>query len=88
MARSPEWLVGGLGQGLEGSLALPVLVSMPTSICFHRLYVHSAVNNWKKCLHSIKLKDSVLSLVYVTSHQGLGVTWGPKWPGQLTAFPF
>ncbi|CAB1349402.1 unnamed protein product [Coregonus sp. 'balchen'] len=29
------------------------------------LYVHSAVANWKKCLHSIKLKDSVLSLVVV-----------------------
>ncbi|XP_067269743.1 C-Jun-amino-terminal kinase-interacting protein 3 isoform X19 [Pseudorasbora parva] len=29
------------------------------------LYVHSAVTNWKKCLHSIKLKDSVLSLVHV-----------------------
>ncbi|XP_062957358.1 C-Jun-amino-terminal kinase-interacting protein 3 isoform X3 [Cynocephalus volans] len=29
------------------------------------LYVHSAVANWKKCLHSIKLKDSVLSLVNV-----------------------
>ncbi|XP_075879904.1 C-Jun-amino-terminal kinase-interacting protein 3 isoform X4 [Nelusetta ayraudi] len=29
------------------------------------LYIHSAVGNWKKCLHSIKLKDSVLSLVHV-----------------------
>uniref|UniRef100_H3D1Y9 Mitogen-activated protein kinase 8 interacting protein 3 n=1 Tax=Tetraodon nigroviridis TaxID=99883 RepID=H3D1Y9_TETNG len=29
------------------------------------LYVHSAVGNWKRCLHSIKLKDSVLSLVHV-----------------------
>uniref|UniRef100_A0A3B5MKI9 Mitogen-activated protein kinase 8 interacting protein 3 n=1 Tax=Xiphophorus couchianus TaxID=32473 RepID=A0A3B5MKI9_9TELE len=29
------------------------------------LYVHSAIGNWKKCLHSIKLKDSVLSLVHV-----------------------
>ncbi|XP_042554152.1 C-Jun-amino-terminal kinase-interacting protein 3 isoform X6 [Dipodomys spectabilis] len=29
------------------------------------LYVHSAVATWKKCLHSIKLKDSVLSLVHV-----------------------
>ncbi|XP_041133895.1 C-Jun-amino-terminal kinase-interacting protein 3-like isoform X2 [Polyodon spathula] len=29
------------------------------------LYVHSAVSSWKKCLHSIKLKDSVLSLVHV-----------------------
>uniref|UniRef100_A0A8C5DNV7 Mitogen-activated protein kinase 8 interacting protein 3 n=1 Tax=Gouania willdenowi TaxID=441366 RepID=A0A8C5DNV7_GOUWI len=35
-------------------------------LCFPpRLYVHSAVGNWKKCLHSIKLKDSVLSLVHV-----------------------
>lgn len=25
------------------------------------------MGNWKKCLHSIKLKDSVLSLVYVTA---------------------
>ncbi|XP_058142655.1 C-Jun-amino-terminal kinase-interacting protein 3 isoform X6 [Dasypus novemcinctus] len=29
------------------------------------LYVHSAVGNWKRCLHSIRLKDSVLSLVHV-----------------------
>ncbi|XP_077130811.1 C-Jun-amino-terminal kinase-interacting protein 3 isoform X5 [Ranitomeya variabilis] len=29
------------------------------------MYVHSAVSNWKKCLHSIKLKDSVLSIVHV-----------------------
>lgn len=45
----------------------------PQAVCFFsgvshlcspsRLYVHSAVGNWKKCLHSIKLKDSVLSLV-------------------------
>lgn len=35
----------------------------PQSVLSHRLYVHSAVSNWKKCLHSIKLKDSVLSLV-------------------------
>lgn len=32
--------------------------------------MHSAVANWKKCLHSIKLKDSVLSLVYVTPSEG------------------
>lgn len=37
-----------------------------------RLYVHSAVANWKKCLHSIKLKDSVLSLVYVAPTEGWG----------------
>ncbi|XP_059510145.1 C-Jun-amino-terminal kinase-interacting protein 3 isoform X12 [Stegostoma tigrinum] len=29
------------------------------------LYVHSAVSNWKKCLHTIKLKDAVLSIVHV-----------------------
>lgn len=36
--------------------------------------MHSAVANWKKCLHSIKLKDSVLSLVYVTPSEGRA--WG------------
>uniref|UniRef100_A0A8B9BT33 C-Jun-amino-terminal kinase-interacting protein 3 n=1 Tax=Anser brachyrhynchus TaxID=132585 RepID=A0A8B9BT33_9AVES len=39
--------------------------SCPTFIRLKMLYVHSAVSNWKKCLHSIKLKDSVLSLVHV-----------------------
>ncbi|XP_014241649.1 JNK-interacting protein 3 isoform X4 [Cimex lectularius] len=29
------------------------------------IFVHSAVSNWKKCLHSIKLKDAVLSIVHV-----------------------
>ncbi|XP_077984905.1 C-Jun-amino-terminal kinase-interacting protein 4-like isoform X2 [Glandiceps talaboti] len=29
------------------------------------LYVHSAVAQWKRCLHSIKLKDSVLAIVHV-----------------------
>lgn len=27
------------------------------------VYVHSSVAQWKKCLHSIKLKDSVLGIV-------------------------
>ena len=56
-----------------------------------RLYVHSAVSNWKKCLHSIKLKDSVLSLVYVTPSQGPGIGRG-SWtaqpePGSLPSPP-
>jgi hypothetical protein len=38
--------------------------------------VHSAVASWKKCLHSIKLKDSVLSLVYVALSSRLGVRSG------------
>lgn len=60
MAGSPEWLVGGaLGAGwVETPGRAPAYL---TSSC--RLYVHSAVSSWKKCLHSIKLKDSVLSLV-------------------------
>lgn len=45
-------------------LMLSVFFSVLTVFyCLSRLYVHSAVGNWKKCLHSIKLKDSVLSLV-------------------------
>lgn len=40
--------------------------------------MHSAVANWKQCLHSIKLKDSVLSLVYVTlAGPGVGGAWCP-----------
>ncbi|XP_042886590.1 C-Jun-amino-terminal kinase-interacting protein 4-like isoform X6 [Penaeus japonicus] len=29
------------------------------------IYVHSAVRQWKRCLHSIKLKDSVLAIVHI-----------------------
>jgi len=29
------------------------------------VYVHSAVSQWKRCIHSIRLKDSVLSIVHV-----------------------
>lgn len=29
------------------------------------VFVHSAVSQWRRCLHFIKLKDSVLSIVYV-----------------------
>lgn len=27
------------------------------------IYVHSAVTQWGRCLHSVHLKDSVLSIV-------------------------
>ncbi|KAL1130562.1 hypothetical protein AAG570_011808 [Ranatra chinensis] len=30
-----------------------------------QIFVHSAVAQWRRCLHSIKLKDSVLSIVHV-----------------------
>lgn len=73
MARSPEWLVGKAsdirhGMCREGSLNHISSAHLPS----FRLYVHSAVANWKKCLHSIKLKDSVLSLVYVAPTEGWG----------------
>ncbi|KAK3757539.1 hypothetical protein RRG08_032707 [Elysia crispata] len=29
------------------------------------MYVHSSVSNWKKCLHSVKLRDSILTIVHV-----------------------
>ncbi|XP_076803884.1 C-Jun-amino-terminal kinase-interacting protein 4-like isoform X2 [Clavelina lepadiformis] len=29
------------------------------------VYVHSAISNWKKCLHQIRLKDSVLAIVHL-----------------------
>ncbi|XP_066187971.1 C-Jun-amino-terminal kinase-interacting protein 4 isoform X1 [Sylvia atricapilla] len=29
------------------------------------LYVHSSVAQWRKCVHAIKLKDSILSIVHV-----------------------
>lgn len=73
MAGSPEWLVGKAkdtrhGMYWEGSLNHVSSAHLPSC----RLYVHSAVANWKKCLHSIKLKDSVLSLVYVAPTKGWG----------------
>lgn len=79
MAGSPEWLVrGALGAGVgQGPLGKP----LPTSAFSCRLYVHSAVSNWKKCLHSIKLKDSVLSLVYVILSREPGIRRGP-WTAQ------
>jgi hypothetical protein len=27
------------------------------------IYVHSGVSQWRRCLHSVRLKDSVLSIV-------------------------
>ncbi|KAK3577050.1 hypothetical protein CHS0354_003132 [Potamilus streckersoni] len=29
------------------------------------LYVHSSVTQWRRCLHSVKLRDSILSIVHV-----------------------
>ncbi|XP_035467609.2 C-Jun-amino-terminal kinase-interacting protein 4 isoform X1 [Scophthalmus maximus] len=40
------------------------------------LYVHSSVAQWKKCLHSIKLKDSVLGIVHVKGRVLVGLADG------------
>lgn len=57
----------------------------PIATSSYRLYVHSAVANWKKCLHSIKLKDSVLSLVWVTQAEGRA-SRGNRAEGACTAW--
>ncbi|XP_056285306.1 C-Jun-amino-terminal kinase-interacting protein 4 isoform X3 [Pseudoliparis swirei] len=40
------------------------------------VYVHSSVAQWKKCLHSIKLKDSVLGIVHVKGRVLVGLADG------------
>ena len=69
------WYAGSQGSGWGGHPGHPRPLA---SSC--RLYVHSAVANWKKCLHSIKLKDSVLSLVCVTPPGRVGREGQGRWP--------
>ncbi|XP_078146741.1 C-Jun-amino-terminal kinase-interacting protein 4 [Centroberyx gerrardi] len=40
------------------------------------VYVHSSVAQWKKCLHSIKLKDSILGIVHVKGRVLVGLSDG------------
>ncbi|KAM8837199.1 C-Jun-amino-terminal kinase-interacting protein 4 isoform 3-T3 [Spinachia spinachia] len=40
------------------------------------VYVHSSVAQWKKCLHSIKLKDSVVGIVHVKGRVLVGLSDG------------
>uniref|UniRef100_A0A669CR87 C-Jun-amino-terminal kinase-interacting protein 4 n=1 Tax=Oreochromis niloticus TaxID=8128 RepID=A0A669CR87_ORENI len=44
--------------------------------CDSSVYVHSSVAQWKKCLHSIKLKDSVLGIVHVKGRVLVGLSNG------------
>ncbi|XP_033945391.1 sperm associated antigen 9a isoform X3 [Pseudochaenichthys georgianus] len=50
------------GEVLRMSSALPTMWLGAQNGC---LYVHSAVARWRKCLHAIKLKDSILGIVHV-----------------------
>ncbi|KAM4623501.1 C-Jun-amino-terminal kinase-interacting protein 4 isoform 2-T2 [Polymixia lowei] len=40
------------------------------------VYVHSSVAQWRKCLHSIKLKDSILGIVHVKGRVLVGLSDG------------
>ncbi|XP_075880137.1 sperm associated antigen 9a isoform X2 [Nelusetta ayraudi] len=50
------------GEVLRMSSALPTMWLGAQNGC---LYVHSSVARWRKCLHAIKLKDSILNIVHV-----------------------
>ncbi|XP_053707989.1 sperm associated antigen 9a isoform X2 [Synchiropus splendidus] len=51
-----------VGEVQRMSSALPTMWLGAQNGC---LYVHSSVARWRKCLHAIKLKDSILSIVHV-----------------------
>uniref|UniRef100_A0A3P8W208 C-Jun-amino-terminal kinase-interacting protein 4 n=1 Tax=Cynoglossus semilaevis TaxID=244447 RepID=A0A3P8W208_CYNSE len=50
------------GEVLRMSSALPTMWLGAQNGC---LYVHSSVARWRKCLHAIKLKESILNIVHV-----------------------
>ncbi|KAI1883906.1 hypothetical protein AGOR_G00220910 [Albula goreensis] len=57
----------GEGEGSEGAEP-PKSSALPTMWLGTQnggLYVHSSVSQWKKCLHSIRLRESVLCIVHV-----------------------
>uniref|UniRef100_A0A7N8XRV1 C-Jun-amino-terminal kinase-interacting protein 4 n=1 Tax=Mastacembelus armatus TaxID=205130 RepID=A0A7N8XRV1_9TELE len=58
----PEHSDPSEGEVLRMSSALPTMWLGAQNGC---LYVHSSVARWRKCLHAIKLKDSILSIVHV-----------------------
>uniref|UniRef100_A0A8C9YDU7 C-Jun-amino-terminal kinase-interacting protein 4 n=1 Tax=Sander lucioperca TaxID=283035 RepID=A0A8C9YDU7_SANLU len=62
VASFPEVSNPSDGEVLRMSSALPTMWLGAQNGC---LYVHSSVARWRKCLHAIKLKDSILSIVHV-----------------------
>merc|ERR1719412_627607 len=64
----------GVGEGISTTNAIAlsevekmssVLPTMWLGSQSGSIYVHSAVAQWKRCIHSIRLKDSVLCIVHV-----------------------
>uniref|UniRef100_A0A665UG84 C-Jun-amino-terminal kinase-interacting protein 4-like n=1 Tax=Echeneis naucrates TaxID=173247 RepID=A0A665UG84_ECHNA len=43
----------------------PTTIPYLSVLSLSSLYVHSSVARWRKCLHAIKLKDAILSIVHV-----------------------
>uniref|UniRef100_A0A3B4T6J3 C-Jun-amino-terminal kinase-interacting protein 4 n=1 Tax=Seriola dumerili TaxID=41447 RepID=A0A3B4T6J3_SERDU len=62
VASLPEDSDPSEGEVLRMSSALPTMWLGAQNGC---LYVHSSVARWRKCLHAIKLKDAILSIVHV-----------------------
>ncbi|XP_078140596.1 sperm associated antigen 9a isoform X3 [Centroberyx gerrardi] len=62
VASFPEDRDPSEGEVLRMSSALPTMWLGAQNGC---LYVHSSVARWRKCLHAIKLKDSILNIVHV-----------------------
>ncbi|XP_038132554.1 sperm associated antigen 9a isoform X2 [Cyprinodon tularosa] len=58
----PEAMDTSDSEVLRMSSALPTMWLGAQNGC---LYVHSSVARWRKCLHAIKLKDAILSIVHV-----------------------
>uniref|UniRef100_A0A3B5MM27 Sperm associated antigen 9a n=1 Tax=Xiphophorus couchianus TaxID=32473 RepID=A0A3B5MM27_9TELE len=58
----PEAMETSDSEVLRMSSALPTMWLGAQNGC---LYVHSSVARWRKCLHAIKLKDSILGIVHV-----------------------
>ncbi|XP_076468439.1 C-Jun-amino-terminal kinase-interacting protein 4-like isoform X5 [Babylonia areolata] len=57
-----EQVLAGEGEEEKMSSTLPTMWMGGQS---GSLYVHSAVTQWRRCLHSVKLKDSILGIVHV-----------------------
>lgn len=70
VAGRTEWIVRVFSFFFHSALLYVTELKQKKTLCLNRctccdssVYVHSSVAQWKKCLHSIKLKDSVLGIV-------------------------
>uniref|UniRef100_A0A8D0H1Z7 Sperm associated antigen 9 n=1 Tax=Sphenodon punctatus TaxID=8508 RepID=A0A8D0H1Z7_SPHPU len=64
-AYQPRYLSNGHASKMPYSRLRGFQAMIRKSFLGHHLYVHSSVAQWRKCVHAIKLKDSILSIVHV-----------------------